>query len=477
MFGQLLKESKTEEAIQLLETTLDDLLCGDEHGFTVLHWACYYKNEKVVQYLSTKDPRNFKLLCEAKTDCGDTPLHLAASKRGADSLSILHLLIDFSNMNEFNNYRNTPLHYSCFWNCKEAQKLLLSKSADIHLANHIDVTPAQLLRAQDWYQQVDKEEFCANLKEYTIMITKSCQKNASFKADSIPPKSMRVELQSSAIQVRERTGVADHANGITFQGVWNGINVFVTKLEITQTLNITYRKMFLHEIGILRKVNSKYVHGVIGGYISTQDVWLVSEALPETQPGEIIDDSPCSLYTYLHESQAQYSFEDGSNILRQLLVVIEYLVGLAIPSSLMQIKSKHIHIDSNKNIKLLMRFSRFRYFSAEETPDSKKAAISGRWEAPEEIYTENKEIDSTKSYIYSFGIVAYELFIRRVPFYDLEEGEIPSYVIHEKRRPLLPDDVCDIVPQPILNIIQACWKDNPCERPTIAQLQETLEKF
>lgn len=139
----------TEDAIRsnksylaILLITLNPILpLAQNHGFTLLHWACYWGDMKVVKYLVTRGANinagkgkektplhiaayqgDFKIIKyliskgadpNAKDDSGNTPLHILANECSHNELGILaskELILGGANINAKNKYGSTPLH-------------------------------------------------------------------------------------------------------------------------------------------------------------------------------------------------------------------------------------------------------------------------------------------------------------------------------------------------------------------------------
>jgi len=92
-----------------------------------------------------------------------------------------------------------------------------------------------------------------------------------------------------------------------------------------------------------------------------------------------------------------------------------------------------------------------------------------KWMAPESM---TKSEYSVKSDVYSYGMVLYEIVSRKTPFEDFTSDEAKK-LICEGKRPEIPIDMCPPVLEYIMTL---CWKDNPEERPTFAQILRLLNQ-
>jgi predicted hydrocarbon binding protein len=91
------------------------------------------------------------------------------------------------------------------------------------------------------------------------------------------------------------------------------------------------------------------------------------------------------------------------------------------------------------------------------------------WIAPE-IFEQRKYTE--KADVYSFGIVLWELYTRKVPFTDIHSFSIPVAVIKGDRPPVPKD-----CPPPLKKLIRQCWDSKPAKRPALSKVIETIQKI
>jgi serine/threonine protein kinase len=90
---------------------------------------------------------------------------------------------------------------------------------------------------------------------------------------------------------------------------------------------------------------------------------------------------------------------------------------------------------------------------------------------------------SKPSDVYSFSVVVWELFTRRVPFAEEQitsDQQLMCFLLIKQGRPSLDalDRVDDsAVPGPIKELVRACWHQDPAQRPTFVQIVQRLEAF
>ena len=91
------------------------------------------------------------------------------------------------------------------------------------------------------------------------------------------------------------------------------------------------------------------------------------------------------------------------------------------------------------------------------------------WMAPEMFqggnYTEKVDV-------YSYGMVLFEIFARKIPFDDVDGFSVPVQVT-KGLRPKLPKHV----PKSWVKLITQCWHDKPSKRPTFDRIVDTLRSL
>ena len=80
-----------------------------------------------------------------------------------------------------------------------------------------------------------------------------------------------------------------------------------------------------------------------------------------------------------------------------------------------------------------------------------------------------------KADVYSFSIVLWELYTRRVPYrsLNLSPSQLVVKVVRDGLRPDIPKDC----PKKLQKLLQSCWHRDAAQRPTFAAILKTLEGF
>ena len=83
-----------------------------------------------------------------------------------------------------------------------------------------------------------------------------------------------------------------------------------------------------------------------------------------------------------------------------------------------------------------------------------------------------KEEITEKVDVYSVGVITWELLTREDPFADHEDYQtFVDAVCNDGERPIIPR----WCPDSLRKIISSCWKENPNDRPTMADVITALD--
>lgn len=91
-----------------------------------------------------------------------------------------------------------------------------------------------------------------------------------------------------------------------------------------------------------------------------------------------------------------------------------------------------------------------------------------RWMAPELLEGDPLQRPCD---VYSFGLVAWELYSGCVPYGEIPERALVRKIVDQQERPSRPDSMKDLV----WNVTGTCWVHEPGSRPTFDMLQSSLK--
>jgi serine/threonine protein kinase len=88
--------------------------------------------------------------------------------------------------------------------------------------------------------------------------------------------------------------------------------------------------------------------------------------------------------------------------------------------------------------------------------------------APEVL---RNELSDEKSDVYSFGVILWELATLQQPWAGMNPIQVVGAVGFQHRRLPIPENIDPAV----ANIIQACWRMDPRQRPTFSDIMQELK--
>ncbi|CAJ1959518.1 unnamed protein product [Cylindrotheca closterium] len=255
----------------------------------------------------------------------------------------------------------------------------------------------------------------------------------------------------------ENPGLQQHRRGesmVAKDGVflWWGKNNNNTTSSVKRDAEIEYEKVkkeFIHEIRYLAKMRHPNICTVMGAALPSNqsEPMLVMEYMTEGSLAQVLNNKAVSL----EPEQLLSMLQDVAQGLRFLHTAKPKIIHT-------DLKAKNVLVDSNFKAKL----------SNISLPSISKSEAVGTpfWMAPELL--SGTSGNTTKSDIYSYGILIYEVYSGRQPYqgenYETVVRDICDPVI--QKRPTAPVDC----PDKVALLMQECLQHQPFKRPDAEQL-------
>ncbi|CEO96152.1 Protein kinase domain-containing protein [Plasmodiophora brassicae] len=256
------------------------------------------------------------------------------------------------------------------------------------------------------------------------------------------------EIDINEIVLRERIGVGGFAE--VYKGEWRGTEVAVKKL-LVQKQGAASLKEFRKEVSILRSLRHPNVVMFMGACTRPPDLCLVTELLQ------------MSLFDLLHNTVVKLNAKLQIKIALETATGVNFLHQSRIIHR--DLKSANLLLDKHYGIKVSdFGLSRVK---------AQQIIMTGQcgtfqWMAPEVI---SNEMYTEKADVYSFGIIVWELFARKVPFEGMNGVQVSVAVSTKGLRPDMPPDV----PAGVARLIEDCWTTDPQARPTFTDIVRRLK--
>ena len=127
-------------------------------------------------------------------------------------------------------------------------------------------------------------------------------------------------------------------------------------------------------------------------------------------------------------------------------------------------------------VKRMATLSSIRTSSAVEEQDETPSLL---YMAPEHL-TNPQTKACTKTDVYAFGVVAWQIFTDLIPFEDIENKGSPTSLIdsvcRNNKRPN-ESDIPKFVPSPLVGLMKTCWNPKSNFRPEFSVIKETFERL
>lgn len=214
-------------------------------------------------------------------------------------------------------------------------------------------------------------------------------------------------------------------------------------------------KNFRREIWVMSSLKHPNILKLIGASLTPSCYVLVMEYM-----------SNGSLYEYLRDEANFFPSQMVTQCAYDIAAGMSYIHQCGILQR--DLKSKNCLLSENLVVKVA-DFGLARY----------KSKLYGQytfvgtpfWAAPEVIRHEDYD---EKADVYSYAIVLWELVERKDPYETLNAYQVPLLVANDGLRPA---EFTNAAPLGLDHIMKQCWDADPEQRPTFAEIAETLEKW
>ncbi|KAF4593620.1 hypothetical protein EYR40_008408 [Pleurotus pulmonarius] len=251
----------------------------------------------------------------------------------------------------------------------------------------------------------------------------------------------------------EESCVGKGGFGNIYKGEWNGQVVAVKEMysEDARLLDRNDLKHIRHEIMIWSRIAHPHLLPFYCACLEATRPFIVTRFCANGNVLEYLRRNPAAdRVVLLHEVSLGMTYLHSQGIIHADLKGSNVLVG-----------------DDRKAVIADFGLSRLQDQIASATTRTKKASGTLRWMAPELLDAEplDKPAD-----VYSFALLAWELYTGLVPFGDLPERALARRVVDKRERPLRPGAMEDDV----WGLVQQWWVHEASMRPVFGSIQTQL---
>ncbi|PRP82797.1 hypothetical protein PROFUN_10012 [Planoprotostelium fungivorum] len=262
------------------------------------------------------------------------------------------------------------------------------------------------------------------------------------------------------------------AYGVVYKAKWRGLRVAVKQIR-AEFISQTQMEEFLREVSIIQNLKN---HPNIVMFIGE----IVENQLRLRWKGVTLPPEPLSLVTEYCEGGSLYHYLRKENI--PLNIKFSFLNQIIL--GMFHLHSEKIHFRPNitkhrdlavRNILLsahneakVADFGLSREQTDSQTTSETKSTVGPvAWMSPEAIL---KQQYSTKSDVFSFGVVIWEIISEESPWANVKPVDVAFKVARDNQRLETPENCPDI----LSTVMNLCFKTLPEERPEFKKLADML---
>ncbi|KAI6214849.1 hypothetical protein M3Y94_00316700 [Aphelenchoides besseyi] len=444
VFGWV-KEGNAFQVRVWLDDSEHDLNIGDDHAFSLLHWASKEGHLSIVELLLARGAR-----VNATNMGDDTSLHLAAS-HGHRQI-VLRLINRKADVNASNEHGMTPLHYACFWGYEQIAEDLIRVGAFVNICNKRNLTPLDVCQPQ--VRQAIYEiaiENNQNVSQKIPFRDETWRNTKTRTRDATLSRYTGVDIQSLELS----KSIAQSHSGTLYRGRWQGNEIVARILNVADVTQRISRD-FQTEFPSLRIFACPQVCPVLAAVNQPPQLIIISQFMEFG-----------SLYNVLHE-QTNVVIDHNQAIRFALDVArgMSFLHSLDRMVLRYYLSSKHVVVDGELCAKISMADTKFSFQEVGRL-------YSPAWMSPEALQRSPEKLNVRAADMWSFGVLLWELNTREVPFSELSPMETGMKIALEGLRVMIPPGIS----RNMFRLINICLNEDPGRRPNFDQIIPILEKM
>eukprot|EP00727_Mastigamoeba_balamuthi_P004719 m51a1_g14245 Plasma Membrane Syntaxin D (1175) ;mRNA; f:247478-252218 len=249
--------------------------------------------------------------------------------------------------------------------------------------------------------------------------------------------------------------------GAVYQAQWRGTEVVAKVIPFSKNVDIDEEKL-LQEVTIMRSLRHPSLLLFMCYAKTNEALTIVTEYMPRGSLLDVLSDRAMPLSTALK-----------LRILGDVAAGMAYLHGSSPPIIHRDLKSSNILLSESMQAKVsdfgLTVIAHMHGSAAAQSDDTVLGSLL--WSAPEIL---SSGVFSTKSDVYAFGIVLWEMVTRELPYGDMCPVLASSFAAEMNSRPKVGPEFESV--QPLRELMERCWDASPDARPEFADILGSLNK-
>mmetsp|Transcript_115909 Transcript_115909/g.332860 ORF Transcript_115909/g.332860 Transcript_115909/m.332860 type:complete len:294 (+) Transcript_115909:134-1015(+) len=271
------------------------------------------------------------------------------------------------------------------------------------------------------------------------------------------------EIQADELEILSKVG--EGTTAVVFLGRLRGVTVAVKEIRaLSDDTDLATIQAVQRELRVLANVSHPNIVRFVG---------LVTEYFPLRLVLEYCGGG--SLFELLHNNwDIAISWGQRYKMLVDTARAEEYLHSFEPPIIHRDLKSLNLMllhpVTSDKETPHI-KLADFGFARIEERAMTQGVGTK-HWMAPEVL---KGTMYTTKADVFSFAMVAFEVAFRHVPFETLDAHSVARKTM-AGMRPDMDDDIeLGEAPEGLLDVIRACWHQEPEQRPSFAEVRQHVE--
>ncbi|MGE3920970.1 MAG: protein kinase, partial [Gammaproteobacteria bacterium] len=272
---------------------------------------------------------------------------------------------------------------------------------------------------------------------------------------------LNLSIEYTDLKFDKRLGQG--AYGEVYSGIWRYNQVAIKKLLGTNYNEEAIREL-QQEAQVLAKVRSDYVVQIKGLAVQAPNYCLVMELMPKGNLYELLQSEQPLGWTQRYQLAQDIGIGlhhlHAENILHRDLKSLNVLLTNDYRAKLCDFGLAKIKTTTKTQSRM-----------TQTNAGAEKSVGTLPWMAPELFGLRPKY--STKSDVYAYGIIMWELSARRVPYEDVADETILINEVKQGAREEIPTET----PIKFAELIGKCWAQRAEARPEVDEVLQTLEGF
>ncbi|KAL0954124.1 hypothetical protein HGRIS_005266 [Hohenbuehelia grisea] len=259
----------------------------------------------------------------------------------------------------------------------------------------------------------------------------------------------------------ESTCIGRGGFGKIYMGEWNGQVVAVKEMysEDAKLLDRQNMKSIIHEIKIWSRLAHPHVLPFYCACLESTRPFMVSRFCQNGNALEFLRKYPqADRILVLHEISLGLVYLHSQSIIHSDLKASNILIGDDAKALIADFGLSHLQEQAANGATRTMA-------------SAQRLNGTLRWMAPELLDGEKLEKPSD---VYSYALVAWELFTGNVPYSHIPERAFARRVVDKQERPERPESLTNDL---LWDLMQQCWQPEPADRPVVSAIQARLRPY